>query len=158
MLIECVKTIEKMGRCHKAYTVVEALIAVMIVVILFGTIYAGISQSDLITRATQENLRATQIMQDKTETIRLYTWYQITNFFPNTATFTNSFNPLNPTNGGVTFMGTLSVTAAPLADNPSYAADLRLVTITVSWTSAGLNYSNKIKTLVSHYGLQGYIP
>ena len=132
----------------------EVLIAMLIVGFIFTTIYIGINQSFVVTRATQENLRAIQILQDKTETIRLYTWSQINSngFIP--ATFTNSFNPLS-TNGGIMFNGTMSIANSGFSE--SYAGDVKLVTVTVNWTSAGIGYQQQMKTLVSHYGLQNYI-
>ena len=147
---------QKHRRCRKASTLVEALVAMLIVGIMFTSIYAGITQSFAITRATQENLRAIQIMQNKTEAIRLYTWDQITDstFIP--TTFTDWFVPSAiSTNGGVMYSGTLNITTSPLTE--SYAGDLRLVTITINWTSGKNSYTQQVSTLVSHYGLQNYI-
>ena len=150
------KFLPKHRRCRKASTLVEALVAMLIVGIMFTSIYAGITQSFAITRATQENLRAIQIMQNKTEAIRLYTWDQITDstFIP--TTFTDWFVPSAiSTNGEVMYSGTLNITTSPLTE--SYAGDLRLVTITINWTSGKNSYTQQVSTLVSHYGLQNYI-
>jgi prepilin-type N-terminal cleavage/methylation domain-containing protein len=152
------KFLQKHRRCRKAFTLVEALVAMLIVGIMFTTIYAGITQSFAITRATRENLRAIQIMQNKTEAIRLYTWDQITNnsTFIIPTTFTDWFVPSAiSTNGEVMYSGTLNITPSPLTE--SYAGDLRLVTITINWTSGKNSYTQQVSTLVSHYGLQNYI-
>ena len=138
-----------------AFTLVEVLISIGIIGFLFGTIYTSITQSFVITRDSQEHLRASQILQDKTETIRLYTWDQVTNstFIP--TTFTNWFYPLNTTNAGVKFAGTFNITNTSLT--ASYKDDMRLVTVTVSWTSGKITNQQSTTTLVSHYGLQNYI-
>jgi type II secretory pathway pseudopilin PulG len=146
---------ERRHRCA-AFTLVEVMFAVGIVGFMFTAVYASLSQSFAITEATRENLRAVQILQDKTETIHLYTWDQINTpgFIP--ATFTNWFNPLAAANnGGVKFTGTLNIQNAPLTE--SYAGDLKLVTVTVSWNSGKNSCQKQMSTLVSHYGLQNYI-
>ena len=150
------KCFTRSQRFHEAFTLVEVMVAVLIVGFMFTTIYAGITQSFTITRVTRENLRAIQMLQDKTETIRLYTWDQINtlNFIP--ATFTNWFIPaIFSTNGGVMFTGTITVTNSPLTE--SYASDVKLVTVTISWKSGNNTFQHQMLTLISHYGLQNYI-
>ena len=141
-----------------AFTLVEVLVAMGVIGVMFTSLYSGITQSVALVQSAEETQRAIQIIQDKTETIHLYTWSQINTpgFVP--ATFTNWFSPLgNSTNGGVMFTGTMTVTNASLADNPSYAGDLKQVSVTVSWTSANVNHQRQLTTLISHYGLQNYI-
>ena len=41
------------------------------------TLYIAIAQGFAATQVARENLRATQILQEKMETIRLYGWDQI---------------------------------------------------------------------------------
>jgi len=84
-------------------------------------------------RLARENLRATQVIQEKFETIRLYTWDQINdpNFVP--ASFTASFYNGNGQTNQAAYNGTVKITKAGIAD--AYADDLRLVTIQVNWTS-----------------------
>jgi hypothetical protein len=135
---------------------VELLFAVLLVGFLFATVYTGIVQTFVITRDTQEHLRACQILQDKTETIRLYTWDQVTNtsFMP--TSFTNVYDPTaGTTNAGVTYNGTLSISNSGMS--ASYASDIRVVTVTVSWTSGKITNQQSMTTQVSHYGLQNYI-
>ena len=150
---------EQVGRSGRAaFTVAEVLIAMAVIGVMFTTLYAGVTQSVALVQTAQENQRAIQLMQDKTETIHLYTWNQINTpgFIP--ATFTNWFSPLGTSgNGGVMFTGTMTVTNASLADNPTYAGDLKQVSVTVSWTSANVNHQKQLTTLISHYGLQNYI-
>lgn len=144
-------------RLAAAYTLVEVVVAMFVVGVLFTAVYAGITQSFTLTRTTQENLRAIQMLQDKTETIRLYTWDQVTNssFIP--TAFTNWFVPTgtSTTNGGVMYAGTFSVSNPAFSE--AYAGDLRLITVTISWTSGKVSHQQQAVTLVSHYGMQNYI-
>ena len=55
----------------------EVLVAVAIIGTVFVSLYLGMTQGFAIVQVARENLRATQILQEKTEIIRLYTWDQI---------------------------------------------------------------------------------
>src|SRR5687767_14388252 len=63
---------------HRAFSIIEVLVALAIAGVLFTSLYAGISAGFVVIETARENLRATQIMVEKLETIRLYTWEQIT--------------------------------------------------------------------------------
>ncbi|HXI71936.1 MAG TPA: prepilin-type N-terminal cleavage/methylation domain-containing protein [Verrucomicrobiae bacterium] len=157
MFSQNIKIPPKDRRCDQAFTLIEVMVALVIIGIMFTAIYKGIIQSFAVTKSTQESLRATQILQDKTETIHLYTWNQINTAGFVSTTFTNWFDPAGGTNQGTMFTGALSITNAPLADNPSYKDQLKLVTVTVSWTSGTRTCQQQMTTLISHYGLQNYI-
>jgi prepilin-type N-terminal cleavage/methylation domain-containing protein len=155
-VVSAKNTNRHLRRSQKGYSLVEVLIAAAIIGIMFTSIYAGIARSFDVTRATRENLRAIQMLQDRTEIIRLYTWTQLNTpgFVP--TTFSDYFVPSAvSTNRGVQFNGTVTITNAPLST--SYAGDMKLVNITVSWTSGVNSYTQQVSTLVSHYGLQNYI-
>jgi hypothetical protein len=107
-------------------------------------------------RLNTENLRATQILTDKMELIRLCTWDQVTNgsFLP--ATFTGPFNySTNSSDYGLNYRGTVVISVPALAE--SYGSTLRLVTVQVTWTNSGVLRSRSASTLVSQYGLQSNI-
>src|SRR5438309_11723539 len=99
----------------KAFTLMEVLVAVAIIGVQFVTLYVGMTQGFGIVQVSRENLRATQILQEKMETIRLYTWNQITNagFIP--PTFTASFYPAAQPNRGLDYHGTLPISYVPPA-------------------------------------------
>lgn len=139
-----------------AFTLVEVMFASGIFAIACLAGYSGIIQGFRIIQNTREDLRATQILQNKTEVVRLYTWDQLTNggFVP--LTFTNSFNPAGPNGSkGATYYGTVTFASAPFTE--SYAADLEMVTFRVNWTNFNVSHQRQFSTLVSHYGLQNYI-
>jgi len=140
-----------------AFTLVEVVIASALFVISSVAGYLALAQNFQIIQAMRENLRATQILQDKTEIVRLYTWQQLTNgaFVPKY--FTNYFNPSGRAGEtqGASYYGTVTIGNAPMTE--SYAGDLKLVTFRLSWTNSNVPHQREISTLVSHYGLHNYI-
>src|SRR6266481_414088 len=81
-----------------AYTLVEVIVCVALIIILFVSLYGGMSSGFAVTQTSRENLRATQIMLEYMEGIRLYNWDQLTssNWIP--TSFTNYYYPLASAN------------------------------------------------------------
>lgn len=120
------------------YTLTEAIVAIfvsgIIVVALLGSFCGGFS----LVRLSRENLRATQILLQKTESVRIYSWAQIVNTKDCLQdTFTDYFNPdvTDATRRGTTYEGSIS-SEEPASLPSDYRASMRLVTISVSWTNA----------------------
>lgn len=143
----------------RAFSLVEALIGMALAGIMFSALYAGLAWSYSSLRLTRENLRATQIITEKMETIRLYSWEQLTvqtNFLP--TNFIASYYPPGTTNStgiGTLYTGRLAVT--PVSFGCNYDDDLMKITVTLEWTTGGLPRSRSLSTFVSQYGLQNYI-
>lgn len=147
-------------RRRKAFTLPEVLVSVGIVGTMFVSLYAGVSQGFAIVSASRENLRATQIMLEKLEVMRLYTWDQFNEpgFVP-----TNFTDKLVPTTtaggtnsgGGTTFYGNIAISDPPGATN--YTAGLKQVVITLNWTNGTLARSRQMRTYVGQNGLQQYV-
>jgi len=131
------------------------MVATALISVSFISLYAAIAYGFSAVEVSRENLRATQVILEKMETLRLYSWDQINTpgFVP--STFDAPFNPSTNATGGFLFQGTVIFTNAPLAE--SYSSDLRLVLVTVNWTSGNVPRSRQMATLVSRYGLQNYI-
>ncbi len=105
---------------------------------------------------TRENQRATQILLEKTETIRLYNWDQVLNGgIPHS--FTNYYDPQSTAQHGVPYFGTVEVVDFPFAT--SYATNMRQVNITLTWTNAvkGIERTRSISTFTARYGMQNYV-
>jgi hypothetical protein len=144
------------GKLQAAFTTVEAMVAVLVCALVFVSLYAGFSAGFSIVQLTRENLRATQILGEKMETIRLYRWDQITNsgFMP--TNFVDCFYPLaTQSAAGLSFTGRVSVVPAPITE--FYSSDLLQVTIDLQWTSGNVQRNRQSTTFVSKYGLQHYI-
>src|SRR5438270_649132 len=78
-----------------AFSLIELCVAMSIILVTFVTIFASLTMGLSITQTSRENLRATQIMLDKMEGVRLYSWAQVTNSTFLVAPFTNWFFETN---------------------------------------------------------------
>lgn len=138
-----------------AFAIVEALVGVGLIGITFVALYTGISSGFGFTQLARENLRGTQIMQEKVETIRLYTWDQIntSGFVP--TTFTENFLGTTGSTGGLVYTGQVTIAAAPVTE--AYSNDLKQVTITLSWKSGKVVRNREMTTFIGRNGLQSYI-
>lgn len=142
-----------------AFSMVEVLVAMSIIGILFVSMYGGISSGFAVVHSARETMRANQLMLEKMETIRLYTWEQINSNGFVAPTFSASFYPLitneysNPND--LRFYGTVAITAPGVSD--AYSTNMRKVVVTLNWTNGGISHSRQMETLVSEYGMQNYI-
>ena len=131
----------------------SAVMATMLV-----ALYGGFTFAFAQMRLARENLRATQILQEKMEVARLYSWDEVNQpgFIP--TTFSESYYTGILTNtqmGNFNYSGTVVVTNAPITE--SYAGDLRMIQIQVSWKSGNVTRKRQMTTFVSQYGLQKYV-
>ena len=140
------------------YSLAEVLIAVVVLALIAMAFYAGLSSGFLITQAAREDLRATQIMAQRMEGLRLCSWNQISNY-----TFQERYDPLaTGSGGGVVYWGRVSI--GPAGDIPSgvtYKDRMCLVTVTLSWTNSNgripMVHARTMQTQVAQYGLQSYV-
>jgi prepilin-type N-terminal cleavage/methylation domain-containing protein len=144
---------------HEAFTLAEMAVAVALLSILFVALYGGMSFGFATTKASRENLRATQIMLERAEGLRLYNWNQLvySNWIP--TTFTDRYYPLTNAgeSAGIVYSGTMLVTENPPLPSTSYANDMRAVIVTVNWTSSGIPRTRTLTTFVARNGMQNYI-
>ncbi len=142
---------------QRAGTLLESLIATAILGIMGGGIINSINYGMFTMRLARENARATQILLEKTEAIRLYNWDQVTNagFVP--ATFTALYDPQTPSTPGVVYSGTTTINSMTNFA-PTYGANMRQFTITLQWNTAGrINHTRSLTTLVAKDGVQNYV-
>lgn len=149
-------------RNQSGFTLAEVVIAAAILGVSFVSLYAGMSAGFAMTQVSRENLRATQIMVEKMEGIRLFNWNQVTvsNMIP--THFTTRYYPKvgGAQAKGVTYDGTIAVTnVSVLQFSPakSYDSKLRAVSVELNWTSGDVQRTRKMTTLVSRDGLQNYV-
>ncbi|MEP6663196.1 MAG: hypothetical protein ABJC04_05975 [Verrucomicrobiota bacterium] len=115
------------------------------------------SQGFKITQISRENLRATQVMIERLESIRLNTFDQLdTPGFVPTSAINEPYYAVSVTNnGGFNYSVRVSITNTPFA--VSYSNNLRLVTVNVNWTTGGTLRTRTMSTLIARDGLQSYI-
>jgi type II secretory pathway pseudopilin PulG len=138
-----------------AFSLVEAMVGVALMGVVFVSLYVGISSGYAFAKVTRENLRATQILQEKLETIRLYTWEQLTTpgFVP--TNFFEGFYTSGTNNGGLVYTGRVEIARAPFSE--TYSNDLKQVTIQLTWSSGRVLRNRQMVTLTAKHGLQNYI-
>lgn len=136
---------------------IEVLVAVVVLAIMFVSLYSGFSAGFAVIQLARENLRATQILQEKMETIRLYTWDQINTagFVP--TNFTENFYSVgtNAAANSLIYTGRVTIANAPVTE--SYSNELKLVSIRLQWVSAKVQRTREMQTYVTRHGLQNYI-
>lgn len=151
-------------RCESGYTLVEVICSVFIAAIAASVLFVGFDNGFAILRTTREDLRATQILMQKTEAFRLYTWEQLTQ--ANTpGTFKEYYYPAGSgTNSpGSLYWGTVSTlgVATNIPAGTAYRDNVHLITITVNWTNyIGLrpvSHSRQMQTLSAISGMQNYL-
>jgi type II secretory pathway pseudopilin PulG len=146
------------GKCRVIFTAAFSLIEVLVAVVVVGTsavaMFSGINTGFFTMQLARENLRATQIMLEKTETLRLYNWDQISKL--NVIPIEENYDPYSTsTNSGIIYRGEVRIAAAPLST--SYSANLKLVTVTLNWTTGRLPRTRSFTTYITQNGLQAYI-
>jgi hypothetical protein len=142
------------SRRRVAYTIAEVMIAVGLTGGTIAAVLSGFSFAFTTLQGARENLRAIQVLQEKTETIRLYNWDQINTpgYIP--ATFTAAMNPTNQ-NSGIIYDGLMRIIPVPFT--ASYSTNMVQVEVELSWTSGKVLRHRKLTTFVSRYGLQNYV-
>jgi len=145
-------------RSKGAFSLVEVLVGTAIAGILFLAFFAMMGTGFKVIRSSRENLRATQILLNRVEGLRLFTYEQL--IYSNTlapATFTETYDPIG-TNGGITYNGSWSVSTPTMDPPATYSSNsVKQVTVTVAWTSGSKTHSRSMSTYVSKYGAQNYI-
>ncbi|MBI3414267.1 MAG: hypothetical protein HY043_02930 [Verrucomicrobia bacterium] len=141
---------------QQAFTLIDVMMAMLVIGLAIISLQAGISCGFMTVDASRETLRATQVMLEKLETVRLYSWSQLNTagFMP--TNFTAPFNPSTNATGGFNYQGTLSINNASSVSE-TYSNDLKEVIVTVTWTNLNILRTRTMSTFVSQYGLQNYI-
>jgi hypothetical protein len=148
------------GSNTSGFTLVEAMVAMVLGTTMFAAIYAGLAWGFAGVQSNRVNLRATQILVKRAEGIRLCPFDQITNTTYNPATFTEYFDPKDQSTGGggTVYNGTFSAGVPPVGSIPdSYRNNMLLVTIGVSWMSGTTPHTRSIQTYVARKGLEEYV-
>ena len=149
-----------------AYSLIEVMVAVLVMGLVFFSLYAGFSSGFAVVQSARENLRATQIIVKRMENIRLYRWEQImsTNpvFIPRN--FTTYYDPDGKAtgSGGTLFSGTVTFADPPAEIPAAYRGNMRLMTVTLCWTNSSgktnrVVRSREMQTYVARYGIQNYV-
>jgi len=144
-------------RRESGATLAEVMIATAILAISIAGIMTAIFSGFFVMGRVRENQRATQVILEKLETLRLYNWSQVNSngFIP--TTFSEPYDPLAPQGSqGITYRGTISI--EPFPHTASYKDQMRQVTVTLRWTSErNLQRIRSFVTYIAEDGVQNYV-
>jgi len=149
-------------RRNRGFSLVEAVVGMALLGLVCMALFSGLCNSTFSVHLTRENLRATQIMAEKLDTIRLYSWKQLTNDAfarqiekPFTAPLQAPDSSSPPPTNSAVFNGAVYIESAPITE--VYGKDMRLVTVELKWKTGHLERTRSMSTLVSRYGTYKYI-
>src|SRR5262245_46966570 len=141
-----------------AFTMAEVLVALLVVSIVVVSLYTGVSSGFGLVKLSREDLRATQIMLQRLEALRLYTWSQLTNSsYFSTNTFTSFYDPAGQASGSGGAVYTVSTVVTTNTPSATYSPDMRRITVQVSWLSGQVDRRREMSTYAARYGMQNYI-
>src|SRR5947207_2759713 len=85
----------RLGRLRAAqgFSLVEVLVAMLIIGVIVAGLYGTFAHGFRTAQLAREDLRATQILHEKLDKIRLMTWDQLTDSAIMPDRFVDSFNP-----------------------------------------------------------------
>jgi len=138
-----------------AFSLAEAVVAMAVAGIMLIALYTGMTSASYSIRLAREDLRATQVLMEKLEAIRLCNWEEVTDkkFMPTTFTV-----PIYPEQGAKSpvMNGTLDIDKSKLPT--TYKNEVLLVTVTITWGQGKqLKRTRSISTYVAHYGITKYL-
>jgi prepilin-type N-terminal cleavage/methylation domain-containing protein len=144
-------------RQRGAFTIVEVSVSMAILGIVVLAIYGALSSGITTIRMARENLRATQILLEKMEGIRLYTWEQLNSpgFIPTNFIVPYDARATNTNSAGVLYYGRISI--GNITNTTTYADAMRQVVVTLDWTTGTIPRTRSIQTYVSQAGIQNYL-
>ena len=143
-------------RSLKAFTLSEVVMSILIINIGAAGLMGCFKYAYFVTGLARENQRATQVMLERTEAIRLCSWDQVCSngFIP--PTFTDYFDPSAPSGSkGVTYNGTVQITSFPYTT--SYSDNMRQLILTVDWKSGTIERRRTNITYIAKDGIQNYV-
>ena len=143
----------KRSKAAAAFTLIEVLTAVGVIGIVSVSLYAGLAMSFEAVHNSRLELRATHILTEKLEALRLFNWDQVKTkgFVPEK--FTERFDPTN--NHSVLYEVQITLTNAAVA--PAYDSTMRKVVAQVTWNNTHGKRTKQMETLISQYGIQNYL-
>jgi prepilin-type N-terminal cleavage/methylation domain-containing protein len=153
--------------CHQpasasGFTLIETIVATVIAAVILPTLYACFGAGFSMMQGTRENLRATQVVVQRMEAVRLASYNTIQNsaLFPTNVTEYYCPSGQNSGSGGTAY--TVSYNCAPIpvvaGGMPiNYRTNMVLITVTASWNSGKVRHSTSMQSYVARYGVQRYV-
>jgi prepilin-type N-terminal cleavage/methylation domain-containing protein len=155
---------EREDRGASAFTLPEVLVSIVLVSIVTVSLFAGITQGFVVVDVGRDNMRATQLMVNTMEIVRLYNWDQInsngfipTNYttflYPTNTSRANALNTVTLANRRAQVQ--IGITTPNLGT--TYQTNMRQVQITVTWTNQNVTRLRTMTSFVAEEGIQKYV-
>ena len=143
-------------------TLVDVIMAIALLGVMASGIFGSFRYGFFTLQLARENQRATQILLEKVETIRLYSWDQVNppgRSIPYTFPLNAVYDPQAPSGAqGTTYNGTVTVSNCSSGSiGSSYSANMRQVTVTLHWTTGTIPHTRSLATYIAKDGLQNYV-
>ena len=140
------------------FTFAETMVAVLTGAVMLAALYSSFAFGYGAVKLAREDLRATQILLQQMETLRLTSFSAI-----HTGASTDYFDPTGVTNGcaGAAYTITVTTNAPTSSDMPVqpvyYMSKMRKVTVTATWTNANQLRTRSLITYATQNGIQSYV-
>jgi type II secretory pathway pseudopilin PulG len=145
-------------KTESGVTLVDVVMAIGLLGVMASGIFGSFRYGFFTLQLVRENQRATQILLEKVETLRLYRWDQVNTpgFIP-TNLPTEVYDPQAPSGQqGTTYYGTVAIsTNAPFST--SYSSNMRRLTVTLTWTTGNIPHTRSLMTYIAKDGIQNYV-
>jgi type II secretory pathway pseudopilin PulG len=145
-------------RPENGVTLVDVVMAIALLGVMASGIFGSFRYGYFTLQLLRENQRATQILLEKVETLRLYSWDQVNTpgFIPTNLPL-EDYDPQAPVGQrGVTYYGTVTApTNVPFST--SYSTNLRQLTVTLTWTTRDIPHTRSLTTYIAKDGIQNYV-
>src|SRR6266481_3011123 len=140
------------------FTFVETMVAMLTGAVMLAALYSSFAFGYGSVKLAREDLRATQILLQRMETLRLTSFSAIQN-----GTMTEYFDPNGATNGssGAVYSIRITTNAPTATDMPVqpvyYMKKMLKVTATATWTNGNQLRTRSLQTYASQGGIQSYV-
>src|SRR5262252_7399535 len=141
-----------------AFTLIEAMVSVLVGAVMLTALYSSVIFAFGAVKLDREDLRATQILLQRMETLRLTSFAAIQN-----GSLTEYYDPNGQSNScyGAAYTVTITTNAPTSSDMPVqpvyYMNKMRKVTATATWTNASQLRTRSLQTYASQAGIQSYV-
>jgi Tfp pilus assembly protein PilV len=143
---------------RSGFTFVESMVAILTGAVMLTALYSSLAFGYNAVKLTREDLRATQILLQRMEILRLTSFSSIKN-----ASFTDYFDPgaVNSGNPGTIYTISVKTNAPTTSDMPVqpvyYMNKMIKVTVKATWTNSSQIRTRTLETYASRYGIQNYV-
>jgi hypothetical protein len=125
---------------------------------MLPALFTGLAFGFSSVKAMRENLRATQIMVQRLEAVRVAPYNALQDAATYPTTSTEYYSPSAQVGGkGTPYTITYNWTPGPASLPPSYRTNVLLVTVTASWKSGNVQRTRSMQSYVARYGIQRYV-